>query len=125
MEINEITAIIVDAAMKVHSTPGPGLMENAYKHCVAHELRKRGLKVLAGVVLPIVYDGVPIDIGYRIDLMVEDCVILELKAVDKLAPIHEAQLLTYLKLSGKKIGFLINFNVPHLVDGIKRMVKKL
>ena len=84
MEINQITAVIVDAAMKVHSALGPGLMENAYKHCVAHELRKRGLNVLAEVVLPVVYDGVQINVGYRIDLMVDDCVIVELKAVNKL-----------------------------------------
>jgi GxxExxY protein len=92
---------------------------------VCHELRKRGLKVLSQVVLPVVYDGVKIDVGYRIDLLIEDCVMVELKSIEKLGPIHEAQLLTYLKLSGIKVGLLINFNVLHLRDGLKRMVNKL
>ncbi len=100
-------------------------MESAYEGCLVHELRKRGLKVAAQVELPVVYEGVFIDVGYRIDLLVEDALIVELKAVDKLAPIHEAQLLTYLKLTSKKLGLLINFNVLHLKDGIKRMVNKL
>ncbi len=125
MNINDISGQVVDAAMRVHSALGPGLMESAYEGCLVHELRKRGLKVAAQVELPVVYEGVFIDVGYRIDLLVEDAVIVELKAVDKLAPIHEAQLLTYLKLSGKKLGLLINFNVLHLKDGIKRMVNNL
>ena len=125
MSPNEVSGQIVDAAMKVHSALGPGLLESAYEGCLAHELRKRGLKVAVQVALPVVYEGVNIDVGYRIDLLVEDLVIVELKSVDKLAPIHEAQLLTYLKLSGKRLGLLMNFNVVHLKDGIKRMVNRL
>jgi len=123
--INQITGQIVDAAMKVHSALGPGLLENAYQGCLLHELGKRGLKVSPQVVLPVLYDGVQVDVGYRIDLLVEGCVIIELKSVEKLAPIHEAQLLTYLKLSGIKVGLLMNFNVLHMKDGIKRLVNKL
>jgi len=125
VNLNEISGAIVDAAMKVHIALGPGLLESAYEGCLAHELRKRGHAVGVQVALPVIYDGVRIDVGYRLDLLVEDAVIVELKSVDKLAPIHEAQLLTYLKLSGKKVGLLINFNVLHLKDGIKRMVNNL
>jgi len=125
MNLNEISRDIVDAAMKVHSTLGPGLLESAYEGCLIYELRKRGHMVLHQVSLPATYDGIKIDVGYRIDLLVDEAVIIELKCVEKLLPIHEAQLLTYLKLSGKKIGLLINFNVPHLKDGIKRLVNGL
>jgi len=125
MSPNEVSGQIVDAAMRVHTALGPGLLESAYEGCLTYELRKRGLKVAPQVGLPVVYEGVNIDVGYRIDLLVDDLVIVELKAVDKLAPIHEAQLLTYLKLSGKRLGLLINFNVLHLKDGIKRMVNNL
>ncbi len=125
MIINEISGAVVDAAMKVHSALGPGLLESAYEACLAHELRKRGLKVAVQAGLPVFYDGEAIDVGYRIDLLVSDSVIVELKAIDQLAPIHQAQLLTYLKLSGKKVGLLINFNVLHLRDGIKRMANEL
>lgn len=124
-DINEISAQVIDAAMKVHTALGPGLLDSAYEGCLLHELHKRALKVLSQVVLPVVYDEITIDVGYRFDLLVEDCVMVELKAIDKLAPIHEAQLLTYLKLSGIKLGLLINFNVLHLKDGLKRMVNKL
>lgn len=122
MEVNEISGRIVDAAMKVHTVLGPGLLESAYHACLTHELRKCGLKVQPQVEMPVRYDGVDIDLGYRIDLLVEDAVIVELKAVEKIAPVHEAQLLSYLKLSGKRLGLLINFHVPHLRNGIKRMV---
>jgi len=125
MNPNEVSGQVVDAAMKVHTALGPGLLESAYEGCLAYELRKRGLKVGTQVGLPVVYEGVNIEVGYRIDLLVEDLVIVELKAVDTLAPIHQAQLLTYLKLSGKRLGLLINFNVVHLKDGIKRMVNNL
>jgi len=125
MELNEISGQIVDAAMKVHTALGPGLLENAYEACLEHELGKRGLRVKRQVLLPVVYDGVQIDLGYRLDLLVEDTVIVELKAADRIAPIHEAQLLSYLRLSGKKLGLLINFNVLHLKDGIRRMVNGL
>jgi len=120
--INQISGAIVDAAMKVHTTLGPGLMESAYEGCLKHELTKRGLKVLSQVTLPVIYDGVKIDVGYRIDLLVEDAVIVELKAVERLTPLNEAQLISYLKLSGRKLGLLINFNVEHLKNGIKRIV---
>jgi GxxExxY protein len=125
MTINEVSGRVVDAAMKVHTALGPGLLESAYEGCLLHELRKQGLHVANQVGLPVVYDGVQIDVGYRIDLLVEDRVIVELKAVEALAPIHEAQLITYLKLSGQKVGLLINFNVLHLKDGIKRRVMGL
>jgi GxxExxY protein len=125
MTINDITGQIVDAAMKVHSALGPGLLESAYEACLAFELTKRGLRVERQVALPVVYDGMQIDVGYRIDLLVEGQVIVELKSVAELVPIFDAQLLTYLKLSNFKVGLLINFNVVHLKDGIKRMVNKL
>ena len=125
MNINEVSGSVVDAAMKVHTALGPGLLESAYEACLLHELRKRGRKVLSQVALPVVYDGVKIDVGYRIDLLVEDAVIVELKAVEKLSPIHDAQLLSYLKLGGYRLGLLINFNVLHLKDGIKRKVNNL
>ena len=125
MEINDITGAIVDAAMKVHTALGPGLLESAYEACLVYELRKRGLRVLTQVELPIIYEDVKIDAGYRLDLLVEDSVIVELKAVEALIPIFEAQLLSYLKLSNKRVGLLINFHTLHLKDGIKRMVNKL
>jgi len=121
MELNEVTGQIIDASMKVHTELGPGLLESAYEACLAHELRKRGMNVVVQLALPVKYDGVELDAGYRIDLLVEDCVIVELKAVEKTTPLHEAQLLSYLKLSGQKVGLLINFNVVRLKDGIKRM----
>ncbi len=123
--INQISGEIVDAAMKVHTALGPGLLESAYEGCLKHELTRRGLKVLSQVTLPVIYDGVKIDVGYRIDLLVEDAVIVELKAVEKLTSLNEAQLLSYLKLSGRKLGLLINFNVEHLKNGIKRIANGL
>ena len=125
MEINKISGEIVDAAMKVHSALGPGLLESAYEACLLYELQKRGLNRKSQVPLPVIYEGVKIDTGYRLDVLVEDAVIVELKTVESILPIHEAQLLSYLKLSGKSIGLLINFNVVHLKNGIKRMVNNL
>ena len=125
MDVNQVSGAIVNAAMKVHSAVGPGLLESAYEACLLHELRSLGLDVKSQVSLPVAYDGVKIDVGYRVDLLVEDAVIVELKAVETLLPIHQAQLLSYLKLSGKRVGLLINFHVLHLKDGIKRMVNKL
>jgi GxxExxY protein len=122
MKLNEITGQIVDAAMKVHTVLGPGLLESAYETCLAYELRKRGLQVTTQLPLPIQYEGVELDAGYRLDLLVESSVIVELKAVEKMIPLFHAQLLSYLKLSGNKIGLLINFNVVHLKDGIDRLV---
>ena len=122
MDINDISGQIISAAMAVHSALGPGLMESAYEGCLVHELKKRDVPVKSQVILPVIYDAINIDVGYRIDLKVADAVIVEVKAIDKLAPIHEAQLLTYLKLSGTRLGLLLNFNVVHMKDGIKRMV---
>lgn len=120
MEINEITGQIVDAAIKVHTKLRPGLLESAYEACLAYELRKRGLDVGTQVPLPITYEDVQLDAGYRLDLFVASRVIVELKSVEKMIPLYDAQLLSYLKLSGNKIGLLINFNVVRLKDGIKR-----
>lgn len=122
MNANRISGDIIDAAMRVHSVLGPGLLESAYESCLAYELRQRGHHVAQQVVLPVVYDGHKIDAGYRLDLLVADTVIVELKAVEKMIPLYEAQLLSYLKLSGKSIGLLINFHVPRLRDGIKRLI---
>ena len=120
MDINNITGQIIDAAMKVHTALGPGLLESAYEACLAHELKKRGFSIERQKEMPVEYDGILIDIGYRLDLLVNDKVVVELKAVSEVAPIHEAQILSYLKLGKKPIGLLINFNVQRLKDGIKR-----
>ena len=122
MDRNEISGAIVDAAMKVHSALGPGLLESAYTACLRHELIKRGLRVASEVPVPVVYDGIKLEAGYKLDLLVEDTVVVELKAIEALAPIHQAQIISYLKLAGKPIGLLINFHSLHLKDGIKRFV---
>ena len=116
----DLTEKIIAAAMRVHTALGPGLLESAYEACLVHELLKAGLSVRNQVELPVVYDGLALEVGYRIDILVEELVILELKAVDKILPIHKAQLISYLKLSGKDVGLLMNFNVLHLRDGIDR-----
>ena len=121
MELNEITEAIIGAAIKVHSALGPGLLESTYEVCLVHELRKRGLTVEKQVPVAVVYDSIILDAGYRIDMLVEDQVIVELKSLERIHPIHEAQVISYLKLSSKKIGLLINFNVRLLRDGIKRL----
>jgi len=110
---NEISGAVVDAAMKIHSALGPGLLESAYAACLKHELIKRGFRVSCEVPLPVVYDGVRLEAGYRLDMVVEDTVVVELKAIEALAPIHQAQIISYLKLSGKAIGLLINFHSLH------------
>ena len=120
--VNDITRAIMAAAMKVHSALGPGLLESAYHACLWFELHSEHLKAESQVALPVLYRGVKLDLGYRIDLLVEDKVIVDLKSIDEIAPIHEAQLLSYLKLSKKNVGLHINFNVPHLKNGIKRIV---
>ena len=120
MELNRISGQIVDAAMKVHTALGPGLLESAYEACMKHELIKRSLHVESQKLLPIVYDDVVLDAGYRLDLLVEDTVVVELKAVEEISGIHKAQLLSYLKLSKKPLGLLLNFNVLHMTDGILR-----
>lgn len=113
---------IVDAALAVHRTLGPGLLESVYEVCLAHELSRRGHDVRSQVALPVVYDTVKLEAGYRVDLLVDGLVIVEVKSTDALAPVHEAQLLTYLRLSNRRLGFLINFNVVLLKQGIKRMI---
>lgn len=125
MGIEEIARQIVDAAIKVHRALGPGLLESAYQQCLAYELRRRGLNVECAVSMPVLYESIKIDTGYRADMVVENCIIIENKTVDQLAPIHEAQLLTYLKLSKLHIGFLINWNVTLLKYGLKRVVNNL
>src|SRR5687767_7861083 len=125
MGLNDSSGAVVDAAIKVHTPLGPGLLEGAYEGCLVHELRKRGHLVLQQLALPILYDEICIDLGYRIDLLVDRAVVAEVKSVHKLAPIHNAQLLSYLKLGGYKIGLLLNFNVPQLNDGIRRIVNRL
>jgi len=120
--LNEVTENIMGAAIEVHRALGPGLLESAYEACLAYELGKRGFKVERQWPLPVVYREVKLDCGYRIDLLVEESVIVELKAVEKLAPIHEAQLLSYLKLSGCRVGLLINFNVKVLKNGVRRII---
>ncbi len=116
--IDEIDAVIVDAAYKVHQELGPGLLESAYEACLAHELTKRGLIIERQKEQPLFYDNIKIDVGYRMDLLVEDSIVIELKAVEKIIPIHQAQLMTYLKLSIKTLGFLINFNTTYFKSSI-------
>jgi GxxExxY protein len=124
-DIEEIGRNIVHSAIKVHKTLGPGLLESVYQKCLAYELENAGLTVACEVPLPVKYETVIIDVGFRIDMMIQRTVIVENKTVDKIAPIHEAQLLTYLKLTDLKLGFLLNWNVPLMKDGVKRMVNNL
>lgn len=125
MEFADCSGEIIGAAMAVHRALGPGLLESTYEACLAHELAQQGLHFERQKELSVRYDGILLDCGYRIDLLIEDSIIVELKAVEKLLPIHEAQLMSYLKLSGFKIGLLINFNVEVLKTGIKRRVLNL
>ena len=124
-DIEAVAKDVVDAAIKVHKALGPGLLESAYQQCHVYELRQRGRKVLTEVTLPLTYEGQKIDAGYRIDVWVDNLVIVENKNVETILPIHEAQLMTYLKLSGCKIGFLLNWNVTLMKHGIKRVVMNL
>ena len=125
MDINKLSSKIIGAAIEVHKVLGPGLLESAYEKCLCHELHLRELTFDKQKPLPIVYKDKKLDCGYQMDLVVEDVIILELKSCEKIAPIHKAQLLTYLKLSGLKLGLLLNFNVPVMRDGIARMVNNL
>ena len=120
--MNRITGSVIGAAIRVHSALGPGLLESAYEACLAYELAQLGFKVEQQKPLPLMYREIKLDCGYRLDLLVEEKVIVEVKAVDRIAPIHQAQLLSYLKLSGCNVGLLINFNVKMLKQGICRMV---
>ncbi|MEA2734701.1 MAG: hypothetical protein QOE14_1152 [Humisphaera sp.] len=121
-EIERVAHEIVDAAFTISAKLGPGLLESTYRVVMIYELRKRGFDVKSEVPVPVVYEEVRLDAGYRLDLVVNDCVVIELKAVEKLIPLHEAQLLTYLKLTGYRLGILINFNTKMIKDGIKRIV---
>ena len=121
MKENDISGKIIGCAIEVHKALGPGLLESAYEECLYYELQAAGLKVEKQKPLPVIYKEVKLEAGYRIDLLVEDCVVVELKAVDALHDVHTAQVLTYLKLSGCKLGLLLNFNVTKLVNGIKRL----
>jgi GxxExxY protein len=118
----QVGSAIVGAAIAVHRALGPGLLESAYEVCLAHELERRGNSVLRQMPLPVVYEAVKLEAGYRVDLMVDGAVVVEIKSVDALAPVHEAQMLTYLRLSGRRLGFLINFNVVLLKQGLRRMI---
>ncbi len=118
----QVSHAIITAAMKVHTELGPGLLESTYTACLQYELQNDGISSAAQVGLPVVYRGVKLELGYRMDLVVEELVIVEVKSVDGISPVHLAQILSYLKLSGKSIGLLINFNVVHLKEGIKRFV---
>ena len=117
-----ITRRILESALKVHSALGAGMLESTYQTCLHYQLGVDGVQFEHQVRLPVVYQGIRLDAGYRIDFMVDNCVIVELKAVEKLLPLHTAQLLSYLKLSDRRVGLLINFNVPHLRQGIRRVV---
>lgn len=122
MEINQITHEIIDSAYKVHSTLGPGLLESTYQACLAYELQKKGFQVEIEKPVPLIYEEIKLECGYRLDLLVENQVVVELKSVDAFTDAHIAQVLTYLKLANKHIGLLINFNTKSLKDGIKRLV---
>lgn len=121
-ETENAIAAVVDASIHVHMALGPGLLESVYEACLCHELSKRRISFCRQLDLPVVYEGIRLETGLRIDLLVADCVVVELKVVEKLLPLHEAQLLTYMKLAEKRVGFLFNFNVPLMKQGIKRMV---
>jgi len=122
MSLEEVFKMVLDSSFQVHTALGPGLLESAYEECLFYELSQLGLKVEKQKALPLVYKEVKLEAGYRIDLIVENSIIIEIKAVDSLSDIHLAQILTYLKLSNCKLGLLVNFNVRHLKDGIKRVI---
>ena len=124
-EIERVSEQVVDAMLKVHRALGPGLLESTYQACLAYELRCRGIEVRCEVALPVRYGGIEIEAGYRIDMLVAECIVIENKSVQETPRIYEAQLLTYLKLSGHRLGFLVNWNVALIKDGIKRMVNGL
>lgn len=120
MEINQITEKIIGCAIEVHKTLGPGLLESAYEECLSYELQNAGLKIDRQVAVPVIYKDIKLECGYRIDILVENLVVIELKSIEAFAPVHEAQILTYMKFANKNIGLLINFNVTLLKNGIKR-----
>ncbi|MBF8303118.1 MAG: hypothetical protein HW396_1399 [Candidatus Dadabacteria bacterium] len=121
-EVEHIATIVFESAFKVHRALGPGLLESVYEVCLCHELTKAGLKFRRQVELPVIYDSIRLESGFRIDVLVEEEIVVELKAVETMIPLYEAQIMTYLKLTGKRLGLLINFNVALLKDGIKRII---
>ena len=121
--LNDLSKVVVDAAFTVHSQLGPGLLESVYEACLAHELRKRGHSVLTQVLIPVTYDSIELDAGLKLDLLIDGQLIVEVKSVLQFHPVYEAQLLTYLKFAGIRLGLLINFNVTNIGDGIKRKVR--
>jgi GxxExxY protein len=125
MHENEVARQIVDAAYKIHSTLGPGLLESAYQAVLVYELQRRGLRIEAETPMPVVYEGIQLDVGFRADLIVEEMVIVELKSVEQIVPVHKKQLLTYLRVADKRLGLLINFGAPLIRDGITRIVNRL
>ncbi len=125
MTENELSRIVFDSALKVHQTLGPGLLESAYEECLYYELKKTGLVIEKQKPLPLIYEDIKLDIGYRVDIIIENKLILELKSVETLNDVHFAQLLTYLKLTNCKLGLLINFNVTLIKNGIRRVVNNL
>lgn len=124
MDINQLSSKIIGSAIEVHKALGPGLLESSYQKCLCHELRLRGISFEDEKQLPLVYKGEKLECGYRLDIVVDNAIIVELKSCEKLEPIYKAQLLTYLKLSGLKLGLLLNFNVPPMRDGIVRVVNE-
>ena len=122
---NQIATVVVDAALKIHKTLGPGLLESVYQATLHFELRKRGLSVVQQLPLPVHYEGLKLELGFRIDLLVGDKVVIEIKSVEAIAPVHRKQLETYLRLMDKRLGLLINFNVELMKDGIQRVVNRL
>jgi len=122
MEINNLTEKIIGCCIEVHKTLGPGLLESAYEECLSFELRKNGLRIERQKAVSVVYKEIKLDCGYRIDILVEDLIVIELKTVDEFNPVHEAQILTYLKFSKKKLGLLVNFNVLRLKNGLRRYI---
>lgn len=122
---NDLSQIIIGCAIKVHTALGPGLLESSYEECLYYELSKSGLRVEKQKPLPLIYENVKLEIGYRVDLLVENAIVIEVKAVEALNDVHLAQVLTYLKLSNNKLGLLINFNVARVKDGIRRVVNNL
>jgi len=125
MTENHIAAVVVDAALKIHKTLGPGLLESVYQATLSFELQNRGLSVASQVALPVWYEGVKLELGFRVDLLVGDKVVIEIKSVEALAPVHRKQLETYLRLMNKRLGLLINFNVELMKHGIQRVVNRL
>ncbi|MDQ2103723.1 GxxExxY protein [Azospirillum isscasi] len=120
--LNTLSREVMDAGYTVHSRLGPGLLESVCEACLAHELSKRGISIKRQVIVPVHYDDVRIDEGFRVDILVDDSIIIEIKAVERMVPVHEAQLLTYLRMTGHRLGFLMNFNVPRFKDGVRRRV---